>query len=189
MALEYNNPLRYTALECVRELYRDRLTILLDEPHVDFAVDAVNSQVVIRSREIATNGQLGKYIGEHRRPYQKANLNLVVPFPIVLPSLYPATFMQIAQSLRTLYGVVLEEGEFSQASQPTLALLNNDLINTPPNPANGEVELTALPSSGRWVTGSKLRLIAAHPSLAVGLPTLIDGSQIPSLGVLTDAGV
>lgn len=187
MANEFLDPLRHTALDCAVAKFRSVLTKALDEPHVDFLIDAPASVLVVRSRDVATNGQLGKYAGEHRQPYVKADLNKVLPYAIRFPDLYPVTYRQLAQTLKTLYGIVLEQEEFAQSSDPTKALVNDDLISVRPDPTNGEIALIALASSGRWKTGSTLRLILTNPVVPIGLPSYVDKSHVPSIGLLTDA--
>lgn len=187
MANEFNDPLRFTALECAVALFRAALTKTLDEPHVDYAIDAPLSQLVVKSREIATNGQLGKYAGEFRIAYGKADLEKVLPYPIRFPDLYPVTYRQLAQTLKTLYGIVLEEGEFAEESDPTKPLFNEDLLSNAPDPNTGVVKLVAKTTSGRWKANSTLRLLITHPSVPIGLPSYVDKSHVPSIGLLTDA--
>lgn len=182
------SPLAQESLPFVLNMFRAQLIKPLDENHVIFSLDAPTSRLVITAREISTNGELGKYFGEYRQPYIKADLARVLPHPVLYNKPYPATYRILRRGLEEQYGIVLEQGEFALSSAPTHPLVDDDELSLAPNVNHGEIWLSALPSSGRWQTDSMIKLIVVPPNGPNRLNAIVATDRAGSLDTLTYAG-
>ncbi len=173
MKVDPSSPLALTGLQAVIALLRQRLRKPLDEEHVEFELDAVNAELIVRSLERSVKGDYGKYSGEARLSYQKLNLNTVLPYAIHYTGEYPTTFLKLRQWLYETYQLQLEEGEFRLPGNADVPLTNNVVVNLPPDPQTGEIALVARTQSGRFIAGSTLRLIVSPSNGPIRLPALV----------------
>lgn len=154
---------------------------------VNLTVDAPNSQVTATSRAISKDGLVGQYIGTVTFPYEKRDLNLMLPFPFVLPLDYPTTFVMVATYMQEHYGIFLEDGEFSvDGNSIPGALSGTDTIDVAPDAQTGYVTLRAQPTSGRFTTDSLIQLLLTSPTVKVPLKTLLKLDSKLDLHLLTD---
>ncbi len=188
MTVNPASPLAQESLSFVLNMFRAQLIKPLDENHVIFSLDAPTSRLVITAREVSTNGELGKYFGEFRQPYVKADLARVLPYPVLYNMPYPATYRILRRGLEEQYGILLEQGEFALSNAPTHPLVDDDELNLSPNADNGEIWLTALASSGRWQTNSTIKLIVVPPAGPNRLNAIVATDRAGSLETLTYAG-
>ena len=187
LTVPVNSPLAKPALDVVLAMFNALLIKPLDQRHVDFHIDAVNSRLIMTAREVATNGDYGIYYNAMEMPYLKASLLKVLPYPIVYQGPWPTSFRALRLNLQARYGILLEEGEF--ALLPNSApLVDGSPLSGEPNPDSGVVALTALPASGRWLSGTTLRLIVAASNGPTRLKALVDVDRPADLSTLTYAG-
>lgn len=181
------HPLARTGLNCAIDQLRAALSQPLSEEHVVFTLDPVASELVITALDTTAGGAVGKYRGVARFAYGKARLSQVLPYPVLCKVVYPTTYRLLKQWLREQYNLLLEEGEFALASNPTQGLAGDDPIAVAPNESNSVIELIALPTSGRWVSGGTLRLIVVGNVLKKHLNDLIQFQLAGDIYRITDA--
>jgi hypothetical protein len=183
------NLLGQTALDCVTAQFRAVFTETIDERYVKYSLDAPNSRLQIQALLQGTDGSTGIYENNASCTYAKANLGVLVPYPVVYDGAWPTTYRLLKTYLQSRYGFLLEDGEFTIASNlVTTPLQADDAVNATPNPMTGEVALTAVPASGRWKTGTSLRLVIAASNGPTRLTALVPTSVTPQLAALTDVG-
>jgi hypothetical protein len=187
MKVSTTHPLARSGLDCAIAQLQNALSQPILEAHVRYELDAAASELVIISLDETTEGEIGKYRGTARFAYGKAGLDKVLPYPLVCTLGYPTTYRLLKQWMWETYGVLLEEGEFALSSAPTYGLVNDDPVNVAPAAGNSFVELIALPASGRWKTGTTLRLqvvgsvAKTHLNDQVSMPMAADLSRLTDL--------
>lgn len=187
MQVDPLHPLARTGLACAVAQLRDALSEPIAEDHVVYSLDPLTSELVITALDTTAGGDVGKYRGTARFAYGKAQLGQVLPYPILCTVVYPTTYRLLKQWLREQYNVVLEEGEFALASNPTHGLVGDDPVADAPDSNNSVLELVALPASGRWVTGSKLRLIVVGNVRKQHLNDFVQFPRPADISRITDA--
>lgn len=186
MNVSINSPLALTGLNAVLGHFRSRLTLPLDEQHVQFSIDALNSKLIITALPFSTNGEVGKYRGVAEFAYGKVSLQQVLPYPILYKAVYPTPFSVMRSHLLNTYGIILEEGEFALADAPSHGLVNTDSVAFAPDAAHGLLTLTALASSPRWIAGTTLRLTVIPTNGPQRLNSLVSLLDTPSMDLLKD---
>lgn len=187
MQVDPLHPLARTGLACAIAQLRDALSEPIAEGHVVYNLDPLTSELVITALDTTAGGEVGKYRGTARFAYGKARLGQVLPYPILCSVAYPTTYRLLKQWLREQYNVVLEEGEFALASNPAHALVGDDPVAEATDNNNSVVELIALATSGRWVTGSKLRLIVVGDVQKQHLNDFVQFPRAADITRITDA--
>lgn len=176
------SPLGKTGLDAAIALMRSRLRKPFDETFVEFSLDATNAVLHVQSLERSATGAYGKYSGSASLSYQKVALETLVPSPILYAGQYPILYVQFAQWLFQAYGIVLEDNEFVIDGGPTDPLIANTMMSFKPGDETGQLVLRALPTSARFVAGSKLRLLMAPsngPAWLQGLiPNFVQGDLV-----------
>lgn len=187
MRVPENHPLGLTALDAVIGHLQRQLSTPLVLEHLNFTLDRGSSELLIQAKDFTRNGDVGLYKGSVRYPYGKADLLKVLPYPLVYTGPYPTVFRNLAQWMRSTYGVLLEEGEFATTNRPTTALAGNAPVDAEPETNVGVVTLVALASSGRWQAGTTLRLLVTGNGGAEQLNGLISMNRTAELSQLVDS--
>lgn len=173
-----------TALEAVKQQFLNLIANVVDDNQVTFTLDAVNSTLVIDSREIALDGSSGAFVNSFTIPYQKSDIKECLPYPLFVDISYPANFSQIRSYLRDAYGVVIEEREL--ATSPTgSGLADSDFV-TAPATVDNLLELYVTPTSGRFLAGGMVRFKVARADGARAISDVFQQTTRPSVLELTD---
>lgn len=187
MKVPDNHPLALPALDAVLGQLEKQLSSPLVMEHLNFTLDRGSSELLIQAKDFTRNGDVGIYKGSVRYPYGKADLQKVLPYPLVYTGPYPTIFRNLALWMRATYGILLEDGEFATTNRPTTPLVGNALVDAEPETSVGVVSLVALASSGRWQSGTTLRLLVTGSGGAEQLNGLISMSRTAELSQLVDS--
>lgn len=153
----------------------------------DFTIDPVACTITAKSRAVSHDSLVGQYIGAVTFPYEKRNLSAIVPLPLIVPVIYPTTFVMLATYLQNTYGVLLEDGEFAvDGNSVAGALSGTDTVDALPDPQTGYVTLRAQNSSGRFVSGSTINVLMTSPAVRVPLTRLLSLDSALDMHLLTD---
>lgn len=183
-------PLYNTALDTVVSLFHSQLTVPLDDDNVSYSLDPTAGTLTITSLDVTATGKVGEYINAATFDYGKADLSAILPYPVVYDGAWPSTYRLLVNYLKNRFGFVLEENEFTiPGNSVATALMFDDVIDAPSDGTNGEITLVAAASSGRWIAGSKIRIVMVPSNGKVLLPALIDGysTKRASLKQLVDS--
>ena len=187
MRVANDHPLALPALDAVILQLQKQLSSPLVLEHLDFRLDRGSSELIINAKDFTRNGEVGVYKGSARYPYGKADLQKVLPYPLVYTGPYPTIFRNLAQWMRATYGILMEEGEFATTNRPTVPLVGNAPIDAEPETNVGVVSLVALASSGRWRAGTSIRLLVTGSGGAEQLNGLISMRREAELSQLVDS--
>lgn len=174
------------ALDAAIHLFFVHFNRPLDTRFINFSLDANSGELIVASREESADGQVGIYRGTFRWPYNKADLALALPHPLVVQAEYPMTYRQLRAQLLSRYQIVLEEHEFSLTSGGA-GLVDDDNIVTPLINQFGQFHLYATNASGRFIANTRFSLIFIQPGRRVPLRALLDVRAGDGLGTLAAA--
>lgn len=161
----------------------------VDQRYVTLTIDAVNSQLVLTSSNIGTDGTSSIYGGTGHLPYTKSDVSQAVLYPVTYDGPWPTTYRLFKGYLLQRYGLVLENGEFTlPGNSVSTPLQDTDPMDAQPGANSGLIALTAATTAARWLTGTKFCVVLAPSNGPVRLPALIDTNRVPSLQWLTDRG-
>jgi hypothetical protein len=167
------NLLSRPGLEVVRDLFLHNFNRPLQTKFVRFILDPIHSELVISSLDESSDGEVGIYRNEYRWPYLKADLAVLLPYPMAVQFNYPLTFRQLRPQLLSRYGILLEENEFS-LSAGAIPLTDDDIVDSTLVNHYGQFHLYAHANSGRFKENSTLSLIFIQPDRRVPLRALFD---------------
>ncbi len=170
-----------TALEAARDQFISVVGNVLDPTQVVYSIDAVNSSLTISGREMATDGEVGKFVGSYSLPFTKVDINQLLPYPIYVDVLYPAQLRVIKTFLKNTYDLVFEEGELAYPNTPTVPIDENDYLDLIPDESTGHIELVITDQSGRFMVGGIVRLLIGAPEGRRRLNDTFTQSSTPSL--------
>ena len=163
MILNVTGLLKTPALQAVSDQFDAMMSITVDRNLIDYDIDPVTSEFILRGREFALDGSPGTIVGELRRPYGKVALDTLLPTPLLIELNYPCTYDQLKQHLQQRYQILLEENDLAKASTPNTPLLGSHYVDDPVELTLGIVDLVVTSQSGRFQTGGRLRLRVASP--------------------------
>lgn len=156
----------------------------------NWTTDTVNAQAstyTVSSNALSDKGVVGQYVGSITFPYQKRNLNTILPYPFVFPWEYPTNFATMQTFFRQAFNITLEDGEFAVANNSQSGPLSgSDVIDATPDPVSGHVTFVAQPTSGRFINGSSFSIRCTAKGVQVPLNILLALSTPPNLDILTD---
>ena len=178
------SPLAMASDRYLKQLYTQSLNKPLDLDHVTITVLPAQSKIRVGALAYTEHGEVGKYKGFFEVEYVKADLNKILPHPVLYTGNYPVQYGELCESLLNTYGMVLEENEFTLDG--TTPLTNSSLLDIRPAVNSDIVKLTALPESGRWKSGSYLSLRIAVSNHAQSLASIIAQGQPGSISKLFD---
>lgn len=187
--MNHPHPLSLTGEEYIYEFLEPLLQARqVDVGHIDIEYRPQESAVVLRSREFARDGSVGRYLQQKQLSYRKQDLNSLVPYPVLYQGPWPTTLRALRQHVWNRYGWELEAGEFELYGQDDRqAHVLDDLdavLDEQPIQTTGVVILRARPHSLRFSTGSFLQLIVQPTDSRVRLESLYDGPLETSLSRL-----
>jgi hypothetical protein len=150
-------------------------------------VNASASTYTVSSNALSDAGVVGQYIGSITFPYQKRNLNSILPYPFVFPWAYPTNMATVQTFFQQNFNITLEDGEFTVTNNGQSGPLSgSDVINATPDPVSGHVTFVAQASSGRFVAGSSFSIRCTASGVQVPLNILLALSTNPNLDILSD---
>lgn len=183
-----SNPLTLDSLTLLKTWFTQQWPSV-DQRYVTISVDAINSQLVVASLDVGTDGTPGIYGGTGHLPYTKVDLSQTVVYPMTYDGPWPTTYRLFKAYMQTRYGFVFEQSEFTIPGNTTQTpLVDADTLDAAPDANTGEILLVAAASAARWQTNSQLPVIIAPSNGPARLPALVDTNRVASLQWLTDKG-
>lgn len=153
----------------------------------DFTVDAPNSQLLLASRAMSTDGLIGMYSGQVTFPYRKRPLNTLVPYPLIYPWDWHSTWTLFATYMQETYGILLEDNELSLDNNSVTGPLSGTArLDALPDATSGRITFRALPSSGRFTANSTLQIRLTAKGAPVPLQSVLHLDTGLNLTALTD---